>query len=679
MHRHVGLILLITALGAARTAPAQEALVLSGGGSRGLAHVGALLAIDSLHRDPDLVVGVSMGAVVGSLYAAGYSAEEVRDIATRQNWRDLFKPVPLVLGPDRAVQSPGLHWAVDLGRFEFSRGLMPDWRINRTLVHLLFEPGARARGDFDRLPRRYRPLAADDETGEAVILARGDLALAVRASMAESGFFSPVRWHDRILIDGGIADYLPVALARTEGGAPVIAVDVLRSERPTGTDPISMLRYALTLLITRARDNHAAPDVLVEPKVDPAQAGFAYPDDVMPMIRLGEAATLRVVPPATSSEPPTRTPASLPDSLRRLVIVSPDSSLHFLARSVFRGVAPAPTSVRDVLRAVDRMYASGFTESVWPHVDSTDALIVQIDPRANLTLDIAPAYDNDRGGRIWVAAQRRVGTPGAPMEFELAGAATGTDRWASLSIRRLLLSFAPLSWGASAYWHESDARFVRVNDDVISEEVTRTGGWLGVEWRHIFPDYILSATAHGEHVTVADSAWGSSFGPQMRFSTPSPPLVVGEPWLFEAGMRFGDVEYNHAALRGSLRSDHHALKFAWVVDAAVVDKSAPADVRPALGDDRAMPGLRWGEERGRARVVTGFDVAYPLLLGGHLRMRGRVGAAPLRLEGFEDSGNWLLGGEVAGIWMLPFANILIGGGFTSRGNSRFDVVIGSVF
>jgi len=77
---------------------AQEALVLSGGGSRGLAHVGVVAGIDSLGRDPDLVIGVSMGAVVGSLYAAGYDAHEIWEIADRQDWRDLFKPMPLVIG-----------------------------------------------------------------------------------------------------------------------------------------------------------------------------------------------------------------------------------------------------------------------------------------------------------------------------------------------------------------------------------------------------------------------------------------------------------------------------------------------------------------------------------------------------------------------------------------------------
>src|SRR5215211_6906519 len=123
---------------------AQEALVLSGGGSRGLAHVGVIVGLDSLQRDPDLVVGVSMGAVVGSLYAAGYRPAEIWRIAAKQDWRDLFKPMPLVLGPQRAIRHPTLQWAVELGRFEFSRGFLPDWRINRRLVEYLFDAGARA-------------------------------------------------------------------------------------------------------------------------------------------------------------------------------------------------------------------------------------------------------------------------------------------------------------------------------------------------------------------------------------------------------------------------------------------------------------------------------------------------------------------------------------------------------
>ena len=260
LRRHL-LSVACLALIAFATAESQtkETLVLSGGGSRGLSHVGVLIGLDSLHRDPDLVIGASMGAIVGSLYAAGYTSSDIHRIALEQDWRDLFKPVPLVLGPQRQIRLPLLHWGIELGRFEVNRGFLPDWRINRRLVEYLFDAGARARGNFDLLPRRYRSVAADRSDGDTVVISRGDLARSVRASMAEPGIFSPVLWNDRVLIDGGIADYLPVIIARHFGASTIIASDVVRSELDaTPKDPIGLVRRALTLRCAKSSSSRTS-------------------------------------------------------------------------------------------------------------------------------------------------------------------------------------------------------------------------------------------------------------------------------------------------------------------------------------------------------------------------------------------------------------------------------------
>src|SRR5690606_35936303 len=132
-------------------------------------------------------------------------------------------------------------------------GLVADWRINRTLVRLLFDASARSGGDFDRLPRRFRAVAADLRTGAAVALARGDLARAVRASMAVPGFFAPVRLGDTLLVDGGIGDNLPVDVARAEGATFVVASDVVRPQ-PEVVErfPLDVAARALRLLLRRA-------------------------------------------------------------------------------------------------------------------------------------------------------------------------------------------------------------------------------------------------------------------------------------------------------------------------------------------------------------------------------------------------------------------------------------------
>jgi predicted acylesterase/phospholipase RssA len=656
----------------------QEALVLSGGGSRGLSHVGVLIGLDSLNHDPDLVIGASMGAIVGSLYAAGYTSSEIRRIAREQDWRDLFKPVPLVFGPRREIRLPLLHFGAELGRFEVSRGFLPDWRINRRLVEYLFDAGARARGNFDLLPRRYRSVAADRRDGDTVVIARGDLARSVRASMAEPGIFSPVLWNERVLIDGGIADYLPVIIARNYGASTVIASDVMRSElEATPRDPIGLLRRALTLLMVRARQDTTLPTYLVVPKIDPKQSGLVYPDDVEPMIRLGVDATLHTVPHSTTRAR-TRTPRLPPESLTRLVIESRDRSLAALTRAVFKDVAPAKYSAANVLAAVDRMYASGFTESVWPRVDSAGTLIVHVDSRSNGSLDAAVGYDNDRGGRAWGSAQRRFSTTGAPTELELSGSITGFEQWGSLSVRRASLWLPPVVWAASGYVRETHARFVRDADSTAEREVARAGGWIGIERRAVFPDHIITASFLAERITE-EGTTRTSVGPMLTFGIPEADRVVGVTPGIEVERRFGEWDYSRAAARGSLGLTRRRFKLAVVADGAITDKDAPADALPALGDDRAMPGTRWGQERGRARAVAGLDAAYPIPVGGHIRLRARAGAAPLTLRGFESSHNWVLGAEIGGVWSLPVGSIILAGGFNSRGRSRFDILVGQVF
>src|SRR6185503_5534247 len=134
---------------------AQDALVLSTGASRGFAHAGVLMALDSMGYDPALVVGASMGAVVGALYAAGRTPVEIAELLVSANWGDVFRPHTLVLGPARRPLVPLLRLGVDVAPFEVSRGFIEDWRINRLLTHLLFEAGAASRGDFDHLARRF--------------------------------------------------------------------------------------------------------------------------------------------------------------------------------------------------------------------------------------------------------------------------------------------------------------------------------------------------------------------------------------------------------------------------------------------------------------------------------------------------------------------------------------------
>ena len=145
---------LLLVLGVISLARAQQAVVLSGGGSRGIAHAGVLAVMEERGYDPDIVIGTSMGAVVGALYAAGYTAAEIAEQIRAIAWRGMFDPTPVIIGADRHVRYPMVTVDLDVSeRLRLSRGLVGQWRINRVLAHLLFEANVfdRAQLSFDRV------------------------------------------------------------------------------------------------------------------------------------------------------------------------------------------------------------------------------------------------------------------------------------------------------------------------------------------------------------------------------------------------------------------------------------------------------------------------------------------------------------------------------------------------
>jgi len=407
-------------------ASATEGVVLSGGGARGIAHVGALVGLKRLGHNPEIVLGTSMGSIVGALYAAGDDPDSIWAILKAEDWRALFVPLPAPVGPWRAPHYAQLQFQGAGGGLAI-QGLISDWRINRELVRRLFGPSARARGNFDLLPRRFRSVAADLETGSLVAIGFGDLARSARASMASGGFFSPVRWGDRLLVDGGVYDYLPVDEARRIGATYVIAVDALRPGKLTANpNALTIADRSIRLILQRSRVASATPDALVVPDLEPDLSPMDYPVDPTKLMEAGLTATLRDVAPASgtharSTEPPPPEPgnsesappepapsdtsaisepadstsappangdpevveppptpdrgsvfaSSPPDSLGSLTVDASGSPVAPFLERAFEGVAPAPYDSAKIFRTVDRLYVTGLFTGIWPSVEDS--------------------------------------------------------------------------------------------------------------------------------------------------------------------------------------------------------------------------------------------------------------------------------------------------------------------
>ena len=206
-------------------------LVLSGGGARGAAHVGVLEVLEELRVPVDVIVGTSMGAIVGGLYAAGMSPAELRATITETDWPALFQD-----RPDRAkryfrrkeddIDFP-VRYKVYIrdGKLALPLGVLQAQRLGNRLDR--YEQMLGAATAFDELPIPFRAVAGDLETGTAVVIRDGSLARSMRASMSIPGVFRPVEIDGRLLVDGGIVANLPVGIMQSEFDVDVIlAVDI---------------------------------------------------------------------------------------------------------------------------------------------------------------------------------------------------------------------------------------------------------------------------------------------------------------------------------------------------------------------------------------------------------------------------------------------------------------------
>jgi NTE family protein len=270
-------------------------LVLGGGGARGAAHIGVLKLLEEMRVPVDRIAGTSMGSIVGGLFATGLSAAELEDIVIGQDWENIF--VDQTARADRPFRRKRDD---DFNLFgpKFGIGkdssLLPRGAFAGQKIVLFFESvvGERVRQrNFDDLPIPYRAVAADLVTGDEVVLTEGDLTIAMRASMSIPAAFDPVPMGDRLLVDGGVVNNLPVNVARDMGADVVIVVDVgtpLASAEEL-TNVLSITGQLTGLLVngntTRQLATLTPDDVLILPPLgsEIAAGDFTKMDNAIPL------------------------------------------------------------------------------------------------------------------------------------------------------------------------------------------------------------------------------------------------------------------------------------------------------------------------------------------------------------------------------------------------------------
>jgi NTE family protein len=303
MFRLFSALLLLVALPLAAAEPAQPkvGLVLSGGAARGLAHVGVLKALEEQGVRVDAIAGTSMGAVVGGLYAAGYSVAELERLALTLDWQQVLSDDPPRQDIPYRRKQDDRDFLIkqklsfrDDGSLGLPLGVIQGQNLALLLERLLVH--ASDTRNFDQLPIPFRAVATDIANDEKVVFRSGHLPQVIRASMSIPAVFAPVEIEDRLLVDGGMVDNIPMDVARDMGVDRLIVVDIGTPLKPRKEllTVVDVLNQTTTMMTRRNSEAQLATlqpqDLLIQPPL--AAYGSTDFDRAEQLVDAGYRATL---------------------------------------------------------------------------------------------------------------------------------------------------------------------------------------------------------------------------------------------------------------------------------------------------------------------------------------------------------------------------------------------------
>jgi NTE family protein len=378
-------------------------LVLSGGGARGAAHIGVLKILERLHVPIDAIAGTSMGAVVGGLYASGMSAAEIEQTIASVDWQAAFhdRPPRTEIAFRRKEEDRQYLVNLPIGlrgkQLLIPKGLVQGQQLLETLRRLTL-PVAELT-DFDQLPTPFRAVATNLETGDGVVLRDGDLATALRASMSVPGIFAPVEYRNQVLVDGGLAENLPIDVARSMGVDLLIVSDADYPLQPLkNLDSLPRITNQMIGILMRKDSNRqlrtlGANDVLINLQLgDFSSYDFANTPKIVGAGVIAATGVQARLQALALSDPDyaqyLATRSARRTGLPRIEFVQVNTSSDYYRRAIndrfgqFVGKTVDPEALK---RQVDDLYGLGYMETLDYHLvpNAAGAFGLDIDARRN--------------------------------------------------------------------------------------------------------------------------------------------------------------------------------------------------------------------------------------------------------------------------------------------------------
>ncbi len=667
--------------------PGRWALVLSGGMARGFGHGGVIRALEEAHARPDLVVGTSMGDIVGALYASGYTPDSLRAVVRAIPWDLLFGDVKDAYGWRGAWPRPWLEFASGTGRGPgVPRAFLDNTVINQVLIELFIDADAAAQGDFDRLPIPFRAIGTDVRTGRWHMLGGGSLARACRITAGVPMMFPPVAIGGALLVDGGMSSNLPVGPAREAGAQRVLAVDVATREAVLDESASGLEVFLRLWDIVNKREradtiSAAAGDTLVWLRLRGASmSDFAAGARLMDAAHREAGAAvrswaLRSGLPRTS-EPLVAPAPVLPPLARGIVWNGPHRPRRAaVARRALGRLPEGGFRPRELVPALRRLARSGLFESAWPtlatHGDST-VLGFEVRERPALVAGPAFRFDNDEGASTHLGAAWRPPVGPFPSLARL-GWALGPLGWSlhgSLEPQALDQGSAGVFVRGRHHGHHT--RVFADGEEVKRLPTRRSEILAGAQ----VPLTRLQVVQAGAGFLRLSRPGPARDGPLLALRTRS--LDGGERTL-DAEWAGGDAGYARVEAAADLHLRYRSFVLTPGARFGIVNDDPPPDALVGLGGLGSFPGLRHDEWLGRRAASGSLRLALEAGRQAQAYVAGHAGAVRDAVSGADLGSGVAFAVAIGAGVKLPVGPLRLEWGACSVGRQRFDIELGARF
>ncbi|MBW8242351.1 patatin-like phospholipase family protein [Muricauda oceani] len=389
--------------------PPKVGLVLSGGGAKGLAHIGALKKIEEAGVKIDYIGGTSMGAIVGALYASGYTSQQLDSIFRSTDFTNLIQDNVPRSAKTFYEKEDSERYALTLPfenfKVSFPQAISGGQNIYNLLVQLLFH--VKDVEDFSKLPIPFLCMATNVETGEEVLLNKGYLPEAIVASGTFPSLFEPAEIDGQILIDGGVVNNYPIEQVRAMGADIIIGVDVqhdlaTRESLSSATEILLQINNYRT--VNDMKKKSKTTDVYIRPDID--QFSVIAFDKGKQIIISGEEAAqkklddLRQIAQSQNEPPKARKGINVVDSLtvNRMIIEGNDQYTRGYIKGKLRFDLAEKISFDELRQGMSNLSATGNFKAIRYDLISnglgTDLILKLKENQTKMYIKMAAHYDD---------------------------------------------------------------------------------------------------------------------------------------------------------------------------------------------------------------------------------------------------------------------------------------------